>query len=48
MQTVFVSMHFGLGIKVAMLHDNTTPMYHNELFRYIRVIPTEEISVKTE
>lgn len=26
----------GLGVKVAMLHDNTTPMYHNELFRCIR------------
>ena len=26
----------GLGVKVAMIHDNTTPMYHNELFRCIR------------
>ena len=22
-----------LGVKVAMIHDNTNPMYHNELFR---------------
>ena len=26
----------GSGVKVVMLHDNTTPMYHNELFRCIR------------
>jgi len=26
----------GSGVKVGMLHDNTNPMYHNELFRCIR------------
>jgi hypothetical protein len=26
----------GLGVKVVMPHDNTNPMYHNELFRCIR------------